>query len=273
MHAHRSAPPSPCSRLLLASTAGRRASPCPPPAASRCRLPGRHRQPAPHRRRPQGRRQAQAGRVPGLRQGPSRHEGARRVRPAAAPPRPCWPRRSVPSGEVWAQNAEAESPSCRNAWRGRHAQPARRWSRPSTTRSRKARRRWTSSPSTCPTTTSPTRPTDRAAMNKRLYDALKPGGMLVIVDNAAKKGAGLSRHQHPAPHRRGHRGRRKSRKAGFKLDGSSDYLHVPARSARSAFLQDGRQAGRQVRAALREKIKPYQGALLNSLARGLLWNN
>ena len=35
-------------------------------------------------------------------------------------------------------------------------------------------------------------PTDRAAMNKRLYEALKPGGLLVIIDNAAKKGAGLT---------------------------------------------------------------------------------
>ena len=35
-------------------------------------------------------------------------------------------------------------------------------------------------------------PTDRAAMNKRLYDALKPGGALVVIDNAAKKGSGLS---------------------------------------------------------------------------------
>ena len=35
-------------------------------------------------------------------------------------------------------------------------------------------------------------PTDRAAMNKRLYEALKPGGLLVVIDNAAKKGAGLT---------------------------------------------------------------------------------
>ncbi|MET0856209.1 MAG: hypothetical protein ABWY27_05625, partial [Telluria sp.] len=35
-------------------------------------------------------------------------------------------------------------------------------------------------------------PADRAAMNKHLYDALRPGGTLVIIDNAAKEGSGLS---------------------------------------------------------------------------------
>jgi predicted methyltransferase len=33
---------------------------------------------------------------------------------------------------------------------------------------------------------------DRAAMNKKLFAALKPGGMLIIADHSAKPGAGTS---------------------------------------------------------------------------------
>jgi predicted methyltransferase len=33
---------------------------------------------------------------------------------------------------------------------------------------------------------------DRAAMNKKLFEALKPGGFLVIADHSAKEGAGTS---------------------------------------------------------------------------------
>ena len=35
-------------------------------------------------------------------------------------------------------------------------------------------------------------PVDRAKMNRRLYTALKPGGHLVIVDNSAQAGTGIS---------------------------------------------------------------------------------
>jgi predicted methyltransferase len=35
-------------------------------------------------------------------------------------------------------------------------------------------------------------PVDRAAMNKKLFDALKPGGMLIVADHSAKEGAGTS---------------------------------------------------------------------------------
>src|SRR5471032_2119364 len=34
-------------------------------------------------------------------------------------------------------------------------------------------------------------PANRDAMNKRLYEALKPGGHFVVIDNAAKAGSGL----------------------------------------------------------------------------------
>ena len=44
---------------------------------------------------------------------------------------------------------------------------------------------------------------DRAAMNKKLFSALKPGGVLVIADHSAAAGAGNERRQEPASHRGG----------------------------------------------------------------------
>jgi predicted methyltransferase len=35
-------------------------------------------------------------------------------------------------------------------------------------------------------------PVDRAAMNRKMFEALKPGGLLVIADHSAKPGAGIS---------------------------------------------------------------------------------
>jgi predicted methyltransferase len=70
-------------------------------------------------------------------------------------------------------------------------------------------------------------PTDRAALNKHLFDALKPGGHLVIIDNAAKKGSGLSATKTL------HRIDEESvveevTRAGFKVDARSDYLRAPS---------------------------------------------
>jgi len=67
--------------------------------------------------------------------------------------------------------------------------------------------------------------TDREAMNKRLYDALKPGGHFVVIDNAAKTGAGLN------DTKTLHRIEQSTlvaevTKAGFVVDSTSDYLHV-----------------------------------------------
>ena len=68
-------------------------------------------------------------------------------------------------------------------------------------------------------------PADRVAMNKALFDALKPGGKLVIIDNAAKAGAGttatktLHRIEEAAVIE-------EVTRAGFTVDGRSDYLHV-----------------------------------------------
>ena len=79
-------------------------------------------------------------------------------------------------------------------------------------------------------------PTDRAAMNKRLYDALKPGGTLVVIDNAAKAGSGLSatntlhRIEDAAVIE-------EMTKAGFVLDAKSDYLHVASDPREQAFFK------------------------------------
>lgn len=68
-------------------------------------------------------------------------------------------------------------------------------------------------------------PADRAAMNKALFNALKPGGKLVIIDNAARAGAGigatktLHRIEEAAVIE-------EVTRAGFSVDGRSDYLHV-----------------------------------------------
>jgi predicted methyltransferase len=79
-------------------------------------------------------------------------------------------------------------------------------------------------------------PADRAAMNKRLYEALKPGGTLVIIDNAAKKGSGLSATKTL------HRIDEDTvvdevTKAGFKLDARSDYLHVASDPREQPFFK------------------------------------
>jgi predicted methyltransferase len=35
-------------------------------------------------------------------------------------------------------------------------------------------------------------PVDRAQMNRKLFDALKPGGHLVVMDHSAKDGSGIA---------------------------------------------------------------------------------
>jgi predicted methyltransferase len=79
-------------------------------------------------------------------------------------------------------------------------------------------------------------PADRAAMNKRLYDALKPGGELVIIDNAAKKGSGLSATK--TLHRIDEETVvEEVTKAGFKLDARGDYLRVPSDPREQPFFK------------------------------------
>ncbi|MGZ5803143.1 MAG: class I SAM-dependent methyltransferase [Xanthobacteraceae bacterium] len=69
-------------------------------------------------------------------------------------------------------------------------------------------------------------PVDRARMNKQLFDALKPGGMLIIADHAARDGAGTS------VTNTSHRIEESSVKtelggAGFKFVAAADFLRNP----------------------------------------------
>lgn len=79
-------------------------------------------------------------------------------------------------------------------------------------------------------------PTDRAAMNKRLYAALKPGGKLVIIDNAAKKGSGLTATK--TLHRIDEDTVvQEITAAGFKLDTTSGYLRAPSDPREQPFFE------------------------------------
>src|SRR5262249_3106578 len=67
---------------------------------------------------------------------------------------------------------------------------------------------------------------DRAAMNRKLYAALKPGGLLVIADHSARPGEGTS------VGKTFHRIeesvlRREVEAAGFKLVAEADFLRHP----------------------------------------------
>ncbi|MBX9777805.1 MAG: methyltransferase [Xanthobacteraceae bacterium] len=67
---------------------------------------------------------------------------------------------------------------------------------------------------------------DRAAMNKRLFAALKPGGVLVIADHSAAAGAGTTVGK--SLHRIEEIALRKEVEgAGFKLVGEADFLRQP----------------------------------------------
>jgi predicted methyltransferase len=67
---------------------------------------------------------------------------------------------------------------------------------------------------------------DRAAMNRRLFEALKPGGMLVIADHSAAPGAGTSVGK--SLHRIEESAlRAEVEAAGFRLVGEGDFLRHP----------------------------------------------
>ena len=70
-------------------------------------------------------------------------------------------------------------------------------------------------------------PVDRDAMNRKIFDALKPGGEYVIVDHSAVKGSGISAGKTL------HRIDEafvidEVKRAGFVLDGEADFLRNPA---------------------------------------------
>jgi predicted methyltransferase len=70
-------------------------------------------------------------------------------------------------------------------------------------------------------------PVDRATMNRRLFEALKPGGRFVVIDHSAKPGADISVGK--TLHRIDEAiVRDEVMKAGFVLDAQSDFLRNPA---------------------------------------------
>lgn len=78
-------------------------------------------------------------------------------------------------------------------------------------------------------------PVDRARMNRRLFDALKPGGHLVIVDHSAKAGSGVSATK--TLHRIDEAVvREELRQAGFRLEAESNFLRVPGDPREQAFF-------------------------------------
>ena len=90
---------------------------------------------------------------------------------------------------------------------------------------------------------------DRAAMNRRIYESLRPGGTFLVIDHAAKAGAGSDEVK------RLHRieeelVRRELTDAGFVLDAASDVLRNP-KDDRSENVFDDRIRGRTDRFILR----------------------
>jgi predicted methyltransferase len=78
-------------------------------------------------------------------------------------------------------------------------------------------------------------PVDRARMNRRLFDALKPGGRLVLIDHSAKAGTGVSATK--TLHRIDESVvREELRQAGFRLEAESNFLRVPADPRDQAFF-------------------------------------
>jgi predicted methyltransferase len=78
-------------------------------------------------------------------------------------------------------------------------------------------------------------PVDRAKMDQRLFDVLKPGGHLVVLDHSAKAGSGIS------VAKTLHRIDEavvldEFRRAGFKLEQESDFMRNPADPRDQAFF-------------------------------------
>jgi predicted methyltransferase len=69
-------------------------------------------------------------------------------------------------------------------------------------------------------------PVDRAAMNKKMFAALKPGGFLIVADHSAKPGEGITVAK--TLHRIEESTlRQEIEAAGFKLVAEGDFLHHP----------------------------------------------
>ena len=78
-------------------------------------------------------------------------------------------------------------------------------------------------------------PVDRAVMNKRLFDALKPGGHLILIDHAAAPGSGLR--DTKTLHRIDEETvLTELKRAGFVLEERSAFLHNPDDPRTEAFF-------------------------------------
>lgn len=78
-------------------------------------------------------------------------------------------------------------------------------------------------------------PVDRTKMNRRLFDALKPGGHLVVLDHSAKPGSGISAAK--SLHRIDEAVVKKElQQAGFQLEEESDFLRNPSDPRDQAFF-------------------------------------
>ena len=70
-------------------------------------------------------------------------------------------------------------------------------------------------------------PLDRAVMNRKIFEALKPGGHYVVIDHSTKPGAGAT--QTKTLHRiEDATVKEEVTRAGFVLEATSDYLRNPA---------------------------------------------
>ena len=77
-------------------------------------------------------------------------------------------------------------------------------------------------------------PVDRAKMNRRVFESLRPGGHFVIIDHSTKPGAGIS--QAKTLHRIEEKTvRDELQQAGFVLENESDFLRNPADPREQAF--------------------------------------
>jgi len=99
--------------------------------------------------------------------------------------------------------------------------------------------------------------TDRARMNKAIFDALAPGGAFVVIDSSARSGADSTEAAYEL-HRVDERlVRSEVQAAGFQVDGESDFLRNPsdARDWNPAPNEAGARRGTSDRFALRF-VKP-----------------
>ena len=79
-------------------------------------------------------------------------------------------------------------------------------------------------------------PIDRARMNQRLFDALKHGGHLVVMDHSAKPGTGISAAK--SLHRIDEATvLNEFRQAGFKLEQEGDFMRNPTDPRDRAFFE------------------------------------